>query len=373
MQVHTFVAESAADAVAQIRAQLGPQAVVLNVRPLTGEGLSRLWQKRRIEVLACLPETAAPSLSLDALAELRQEVSAIRQRVESGTSPGSASRADLSSLDPGAVSEPADDPWPPCTSPRTVLDGRDGWRVGPFLENSGLLPIHAARVVEELRSAEGDQPPASFGRELDLARALLRRSWRQNADALPLNSGAHVLVGAPGVGKTVCLCKWLAQSVLVQGCQAAVWRLDGRTANTAEALSVYSEILGTPVARSIPDGGAGEDLLLIDLPGVNWTDRSALDHLARQIEQLPHPQVHLVLNAAYELPLLLGQARAFSTLPIVDLIITHLDEEPRWGKLWNLVLGTNFSIRLLSAGQNIPGDWSEASPEQIFTRQFPRK
>ncbi len=98
-----------------------------------------------------------------------------------------------------------------------------------------------------------------------------------------------------------------------------------------------------------------------------------MEHLARQIQAFPNPQVHLVLNAAYELPLLLAQARAFAALPLAGLIFTHLDEETRWGKLWNFVLGTNFSIRFLSAGQNVPGEWTPATADQILSRQFPRK
>jgi flagellar biosynthesis GTPase FlhF len=65
--------------------------------------------------------------------------------------------------------------------------------------------------------------------------------------------------------------------------------------------------------------------------------------------------------------------RAFSKLPITDLIVTHLDEETRWGKVWNLALGTNFPVHFLSSGQNIPGDFIAASAEQLFSRQFPNK
>jgi flagellar biosynthesis protein FlhF len=163
--------------------------------------------------------------------------------------------------------------------------------------------------------------------------------------------------------------------VLVEGRRAVVWRLDGRTANTAEALSVYGEILGTTVERSIPANSPppDADLLFVDLPGINAQDPVARDHLAQQLQELGNAQVHLVLNAAYEMPLLLSQARAFAALPITDLILTHLDEETNWGKLWNLVLGTNFSIRFLSSGQNIPGEWTQATPDQVLARQFPSK
>jgi flagellar biosynthesis GTPase FlhF len=76
------------------------------------------------------------------------------------------------------------------------------------------------------------------------------------------------------------------------------------------------------------------------------------------------------LNAAYEVPLLMAQIRAFSSLPIEDLILTHLDEEPRWGKIWNVVLGTNYPVRYLSAAQNVPGDFYPATAERILARQF---
>jgi flagellar biosynthesis GTPase FlhF len=69
----------------------------------------------------------------------------------------------------------------------------------------------------------------------------------------------------------------------------------------------------------------------------------------------------------------LAQFRAYAVLPVEDLVITHLDEESGWGKIWNLILGTNCSIRHFSAGQNIPGDLCEASAKMIFARQFPGK
>jgi flagellar biosynthesis GTPase FlhF len=67
---------------------------------------------------------------------------------------------------------------------------------------------------------------------------------------------------------------------------------------------------------------------------------------------------------------LFAQIRAFAPLAPADLCFTHLDEEKRWGKLWNFVLGTNYSIRFLSAGQNIPGNFQEASSDKLFISQL---
>ena len=77
-----------------------------------------------------------------------------------------------------------------------------------------------------------------------------------------------------------------------------------------------------------------------------------------------------MLNGAYESSHLLEQVRFFANVGISDLIISHLDEETRWGKVWNLVLGTNFSVPYLSCGQNVPGDLLVPTAETLLTHQI---
>ena len=85
-----------------------------------------------------------------------------------------------------------------------------------------------------------------------------------------------------------------------------------------------------------------------------------------QAKGFPLTEIYLVLNASYDLGLLLSHARFFSVLPLSGLILTHLDEETRWSKYWNLVLATQLPILYLSGGQNIPGDFRPALPDEMF-------
>ncbi len=366
MQPIPFIAASAEQAVADIRARLGPEAVVLNVRPLPANGLARLWQKPMIEVLAYRPETPAPAPVApteqisEALAEFRQQLSEIRQQVESRPAPVASEPA-------FSLPEPEDFP---ASSP--ICADAQGWHIGSILQKSGLLPLHAQAIVDRLRAENGEVPPASTAEEIVMTRSLLARCWR---NPRPIERHTlHALIGPAGSGKTTTLCKWLTQSALVEGRVARVWRLDGATANLAESLSVYCEILGLPVERSWQGAGpVEEDIGFIDLPGVDWRQPLPVKELAAHLKQLGNPQLHLVLNGAYETATLLAQVRAFAGFPITDLIVTHLDEESRWGKLWNLALGTNYSIRYFATGQNIPGDFCAATAEAILARQFPRK
>ena len=353
MQIHTFIANTAAEAVAQIREQLGNDAVVLNVRKLPGEGFSRLWQKPRIEVLAHLPvmTPAAPLIepATEALTQIRVELADLKRCVwEKQENAKVESEMQESETENG------------------------NWRVEALLKDMGLLPLNAQRVVEQLRVDHGDLPPETLAEEIEMMRVVFDKLWRQKKAPA---SNTHIFIGPAGAGKTTSLCKWLTQTVLLEERLARVWRLDGATANTAESLSVYAEILGVPVERSASSGDRlnPSELLFIDLPGVNWNDAAAVRALAERLKLFPSAQIHLVLNAAYETSLLQAQARAFGALPVTDLIFTHLDEEGRWGKIWNLILGTNFSAGFFSAGQNIPGDFFVATPDKLLERQFPRK
>jgi len=197
---------------------------------------------------------------------------------------------------------------------------------------------------------------------------LLVEVWGRLANVDLDRGQTRVLVGAPGVGKTTCLCKWLTQLVLLEKRPARVWRLDAHTANTAEFLSIHGEILGVPVERVWPPEESGDepDIQFVDLPGVAINDTESIAGLASQIENFQPAQVFLVLNAAYDLNHLIEQARAFSVLPLTGLILTHLDEDSRWSKFWNLLLETSVPVVYLSGGQNIPGEFTKASPQSLF-------
>src|ERR1700722_425924 len=175
MQPASFIAASAEEAVAQIRAKLGPEAVVLNVRPLPANGLARLWQKPMIEVLACRPETPAAQDApiTEALAEFRQQLHEIKQQVENQTTKieKESPVPELENLTSISAEQPS------------LNSGH--WRVGAVLQKAGFLPLHVQFVLDQLHSQHGAVPPASLGEEIALARAVLAKSWRKPRPIAP--------------------------------------------------------------------------------------------------------------------------------------------------------------------------------------------
>jgi flagellar biosynthesis protein FlhF len=234
------------------------------------------------------------------------------------------------------------------------------------LVESGLLPDFAEEVLAEVpRALRGDRKS-----HLDCLENILRAKWR--SEPLQSEAAVHVFIGVPGSGKSTVLCKMLAQTSIVEQQPAMVYQLDSHLANTSGQTSIFAEIIGAQFARTLPQNfERREESDFIDLPGVALGDEKGLAVLRAIIESFGVPEVHLVLNGAYESSHLLDQVRFFANVGISDLIVSHLDEEMRWGKVWNLVLGTNYSVRYLSSGQNVPGDLLVPTAETLLHRQFP--
>jgi len=325
MPTHTFIADDANSAVEQIRSQLGSEAVVLSVRKLPRHGISRLIRKDQIEVVASVEEPVRPAaVEKDPVLELQTEIRALKRQ--------------FAAIRVAQNSPAASNDW-----------------LSRYLNELGLLACFRETVAAAL-------PPRASETEVN---ELLRLKWR--SEPHQSRAALHLFVGAPGAGKSTVLCKMLAQTSLVERHPATLYQLDTHLANSSSRPAIFAEIVGARYERTLPARfERREESVFIDLPGVPLGDDKGLKALQPVIRAFGVPEIHLVLNGAYEAGHLLEQVRFFSQIGITDLVISHLDEESRWGKVWNLVLGTNFAVRYLSSGQNIPGGLQSATPELLL-------
>ena len=112
MKFRKFTAVSAPEAIRQIRTELGPEAMVVHVRKVAGDGLTRLWRRPKVEVLATVPtrsgesqaptpkaqsnaappvpsapSAAAPRGNAESLAELRAKLAVLRNDFTASQTP----------------------------------------------------------------------------------------------------------------------------------------------------------------------------------------------------------------------------------------------------------------------------------------------
>lgn len=337
MKLVAIVADNANAALMQVHEQLGPEAVVVSVRKLPRGGISRLWQNGgKVEVTACVPEKPPEP---EKIIPVKEEIS--------------------------------DAPFAVKIKPETVAKQEMSrrWRSVEWLETKGLLPESAGELEQILCASHGDEPPPLPLAEWSAVRETLAGCWRPARPVMTGTGRPHVFIGPAGSGKTTALCKWMTAAVLLNEQRVHVWRLDGESANASEFLSLHCELLGVTVERFWNGSIEPADLLFVDLPGVEIHNADAMSALRAQLSVLPQPHIHLVLNAAYESSILLGQFRAFEAFAPDDIIFTHLDEEQGRVKLWNFVLGTNCPVSFLGAGQKIPGEFRRAEAAMLFPQK----
>ncbi len=366
MNVVKIIADTPQEALEQIHAELGPEAVVLNVRQVSAEGMKKLWSGTRVEVMA-----AAPKPEPDAKATIKRlnaKIADLGQQIlhPPRPKPKPESKPALKQQLPSKVAEMIQAA-KQAAHQDTDADGI--LAAVKILEKLGLLPSHARWLSGQASNFLGFTKPRNLQDEFALVRETLSDYWHQliRRHTKPGNP-MRLLVGTPGTGKTTCICKWMTQALLRNGQEVCTWRLDGGAPNTAEFLSLHGELLQASVERTWDPGEEIPEnaLRFIDLPGVSASDREARRALLEQVKEFPQTEIYLVLNASYDLGLLLAHARFFSVLPLSGLILTHTDEETRWSKYWNLVLATQLPILYLSGGQEIPGDFRPALPEEMF-------
>ena len=320
---YRFVVESAEQAATLIRERLGEHARVLSVRSVAGRGWRRLISSPRLEVIAQLDmpaEPAAPAL-----------------------------RVEITDREPAG---------PATAGVRRVKP--DNFRSLPeLLRHSGF----SEQVVRRLETAPdwAELCAAPLHRAfVEVGRRLCAQSEQRTARP-PLSRAAFL--GAPGVGRSTALCKWLSAEVFRHARIGHVVTAEFDRPNPAGPLPVFCEALGVPVAHypastqpAIPGG-----FVYFDLPGLSLRQPEDNASIAAFLAQEQIEERVLVVNAAYEHTALRRAFAAGRELAATHVIFTHLDETPQWARLWDYLLESELEPLFLSTGPSLTGDYEAAA------------
>lgn len=423
MKIKRYTAESMRAALAQVRAEQGPDAVILSSRR---SGAS-------IEVIAAIdydealfvevhrqraPAPVIPSPSVDAPAAAPMPVSAAprapvpapaRARAPAPAPPTARASAMASARTPATAPVTAATA---TVAPTSTTTRRPAAAFVPPDQGFGavqrqLQDLHhmletglagmtwsdkrlreplQARVLEEL-SAMDIAPDVA----MMLASLTPRRTTLDNPSHIPLallvkhlpvvddlstvSSGIMAVVGPTGAGKTTTIAKLAARWCMRHGSQdLALVSTDGYRIGARDQLMTYARILDAPMHSAnngkelsrVLEKLKSKKMILIDTAGMGPRDA----RLTEQLESLQlgaaGARILLALPAQGEGHALEEIVQAFLRVAPVACILTKVDEAASLGAVISTTLRHRLKIAYVCDGQRVPEDLHAAHQKRVW-------
>jgi flagellar biosynthesis protein FlhF len=358
MKIKRFIADSMRTALAQVRAEQGPDAVILSSRR-TQEG---------IEVIAAVDYDEA--LFADAT----------RQRAPTATpapEPKASAPSGTMTRAPPINAPPPDGEYLALRRELRDLSELMRGELAHLSWNDNRMrePLQA-RVLDEL---------TAMGISADIALALAKLTPRRtnlgDPSHIPLallvrhvpvvdkltavQGGVIALVGPTGAGKTTTIAKLAARWSMQHGSQdLALVSTDRYRIGAREQLMTYARILGAPMHTA----NSGKDLaqvlhrlkskklILIDTAGMGPRDSRLAEQLAALRLGAARARILLALPAQGEAHALEAAVQSFSSLAPTACILTKVDEAASLGAVISTTLRHKLPIAYLCNGQRVPED-----------------
>ncbi|SRR6266403_44157 len=198
----------------------------------------------------------------------------------------------------------------------------------------------------------------------------------------PVNGGVIALVGPTGAGKTTTIGKLATRWSMQHGSQdLALVSTDGYRVGARDQLMTYSRLLGAPLHTA----NSGEELaqalerlkskklILIDTAGMGPRDVRLKEQLAALKLGAARARVYLTLPAHGEANALDEAVRSFANLTPDACILTKVDEAASLGAVLSTTLRHKLRIAYLCNGQRVPEDLHAAYDRRLWLARTAKK
>ena len=354
-QKYKFIVKSAEEAASIIREKLGETAQVISVRQVEGEGLARFLKSPKLEIIAQIPAEAPQTQSRTEEDSNGQSQEAPEMDDEAPPAESPLRRKVTRAKRTRSPQEPRreDADYVPESLVRAMFKNLPSGRLWTILSKAGIPGEFLAQFGERPETRHLTEQP------LQTAISHFAMLMRDRAPSRSLALSNRVaFFGSPGSGSTTALCKQLASDIFLHGQSASVMKLEADEPNSSEGRAMFCEALGVQLLRTRGELKKLSDdtNLYFDIPGMVLTGKN-IRYLQKTFDDLGIESRVLVVNAAYERQLIQEAYTRAGALGATHVVVTHVDEIPRCGKLWEFVLDDGLVPLFASTGQNIAADF----------------
>lgn len=340
-----------------IRQEVRPTAQPREPEPVFEDTLSALLRSsgtassraRSVSMPAPTAPPQSPSLSMERVHRVKNDLRDLHQRL-------------TSSLPDDAPAAGAGFPAPIARACRQLI-------------SQGLRPSTAESLCLALRRRFASETAVADDEIQERLHRLLVEPIRVSGPLLNAGDDYNVamFVGPSGVGKTTAIVKLAAHYRLEEHKSVVLITLDTCRMAAVEHLRTYANILGivletAQTTADVIDGirrHRGANLILIDTPGFGANETARLTSLGGLKDSYGPIETHLVLAANTRMQDLRRTMARYDVCAPSRLLFTKLDETAEYGNLFELAYQTALPLSYWGIGQQVPEDLELAQPGRL--------
>lgn len=351
-----LIVRSAEEAVRVIREKLGENARVLSVRQVGGEGLKKFISSPKLEVIAELPSEDGAIAS-----EADDDTHVLQNGLAPATSPN------LKDVNEATVTETLKSE----QEPEGITKGNVDLNSIEILLKAGF-DSQLISVIETWSNWYDikNLPLADTLKEITIG---LSDRFKVTENQ-PVRDRIAI-IGAPGVGKTTTLCKFLAHDVFMNKKTPNVLKVENGVPNPDDSLRIFCEVIGVTLHREAAKAPSSslQSPLYLDLPGLSLGQQAEWVGAKEALDSLNVETRVMVLNAAYDKQIINKTINQGQLIGATHLAFTHFDEISNSTRLWPILLRNQFSPLCICNGQNVTGDFTTNVLNQMIAKTFPEE
>ena len=414
MIIKKYVGKTESEATEEAKRELGPNIVVMTVKPVKKTGFFALFQPQKIEVTVGLEEeTERPQRTLTPQREIKPVIRkttatddlAQRDTILASSNMTTAKKPDIKDEN-SAIEEKLDNlsnlleknflksekaesesknsssekSEPPVNSSKNEDISDETMSFIKLLYNTLIEnevdEIYVNQLTDEVEKVSKPGMPFDYALSNVYQKMVLKFGKSEPVKMDHDGPIAEIFIGPTGVGKTTTIAKLASELSVTQHKKVALLTVDTYRIAAAEQLRTYASILEIPfrVIYSVEEmKQAAEDFkdydyLMVDTAGHSLHNdelKQSVESFIRVLEEEMDCENYLVLSATTKYRDLIEIADAYSEMVAYKLIFTKMDETGAKGNLYNVRMHTGAPIAYITNGQNVPDDIAVFDAQRI--------
>ncbi len=395
MIIKKYKAATEKEAILMAKEELGPDAVVMNVKTTKRKGIMKLFKKNTVELTAAIDDNVAEkSINKEGYSEeaqnaIEEKINSIARLLEQQMNSGNGKNTE-------DVEETKEKETRGLNFDAVISDATSDIKIDKQISNhKSSETIAKNKVIEliynqlienEVKKEIADDIVGEFDTDnsklpLDNILAnVYQKIVLKLGEVKPLTTGENkpkivFFVGNTGVGKTTTMAKLASKFKLEEKLEIAMLSIDTYRIAAIEQIKTYANILNTPMEvvytpediKNYVEKYKDCDLIFVDTAGHSHRNEEQKKNLKEMVDAVAdyETEVFLVVSAVVKYKDLLDIAKTYDKLFDYKLIFTKLDETRASGSILNLKLDMKKSLSYATWGQNVPEDIGVVNPQIV--------